>query len=186
MKILLINNGTKHLGKLKDLLYPNELDIYPLISKYPNVNNYNLVVLSGGGLFSIMSAPEVFREEVNLIKSSAKPIIGICEGCEAIAYAFGAKLELSYRKTKGVRKIIPLINDSVIAGFDQIEVYEAHYWAITTLGKNLTGLAKSRSGYEIIKHKKRPIYGLQFHPEMLTNEATGDDIFRKIVSNITN
>jgi gamma-glutamyl-gamma-aminobutyrate hydrolase PuuD len=68
----------------------------------------------------------------------------------------------------------------------KIKVFEAHHWAITDLGKYLKGLAKSRTGYEIIKHKTKNIFGLQFHPEMLDNESAGDEIFRRIISKLFN
>ncbi len=184
MKTLLIDNGTKHLGKLKELLYSNEFDIYSLISKYPDSSNYDLVILSGGSQFSVTSAPEIFRQEIQLIKSSKTPIIGICEGCEAIAYAFDAKLEYQERKSKGLRKVVPINNNSLFGDLEYVEAYEAHHWAITDLGKDLIGLAKSRTGFEVIKHKQKLIYGLQFHPEMLKNEAHGDEIFKRIIGRI--
>jgi GMP synthase (glutamine-hydrolysing) len=183
MKILIIDNGAKHLGKLKDLLRENEIEIYPLFSKYPRAENYDLVILSGGGQLSIVTNPEIFTEEINLIKKCKVPIIGICEGCEIIAYAFGSRLEFNKPKNKGVKKI-EMVNHDFVNIIGPIEVYEAHFWAIKETGEYLTGIAKSERGWEIIKHKDRCIYGLQFHPEMFVDKTQGDEIFKKIVNNL--
>jgi GMP synthase (glutamine-hydrolysing) len=181
MKILLIDNGTRHLGKLKDLLTGNEIDIHPLFQKYPPPENYDLIILSGGSQIAINSAPEVFKEEISLIKTSQTPIIGICEGCEIIAFAFGSKLEPGERKVKGV-KIIKTVNKDLLNVDIPLKVYESHFWTIKDLGKDVVGIAKSQSGWEVLKHKTKPIYGMQFHPEMFVDKTFGDEVFRKILS----
>jgi len=180
MKILLIDNGTKHLKRLIRLLSGNEIEIVPLFSDYPNLKTYDLVVLSGGSMFSIVTNPEAFSQEINLIKSSNKPIIGICQGCEIIAYALGSKLVLINPKARGVKNI-EFVKNPYLNFTDPIKVYEAHHWAVKKLGKDLIGIAKSKSGYEIIKSKSHEIWGLQFHPEMLLDKTVGDEIFTKVV-----
>lgn len=184
MKVLIIDNGTKHLGRLKDLLTGNKLEVLPLFQKYPPSENYDLIILSGGSQLAIVTAPEVFKEEINLIKNSQKPIIGICEGCEIIAHTFGSKLEFNEAKAKGIKRI-EIVDKNFIKLNSPIEVYEAHQWAIKELGKELLGIAKSGYGWEIIKHKDKPIYGFQFHPEMLVNETLGNEIFNQTVDQIT-
>lgn len=182
MKVLLINNGTKHLGKLKELLAVNEIDTYSYSSKFPPLAIYNLIILSGGSQLALLNAPEVFKEEIDLIKNTDKPIIGICEGCQLIAYSFGSTLEFVENKVKGIKQI-EIINEdhNLFNSLESLSVYEAHHWAIKKLGKDLTALAKSKYGFEIIKHKDKNIYGLQFHPEMLVNKTKGDELFKKII-----
>jgi len=182
MKTLIIDNGTRHLGKLKELLFGQELEIMPLFRKYP-VSGFDLLILSGGSQYSIASAPEIFSEEEKLIKSSQIPMVGICEGCEMIAYAFGSKLE-HVKSIKGLKKIELLYDDPLFKGFENIKVYESHRWSVTKLGKDLIGIAKSNTGYEIIKHKNKMIYGLQFHPEMFADKTLGNEIFTNIFSKI--
>ena len=183
MKVLIIDNGTKHLRRLKDLLAGNELKIHPLFQKYPLSENYDLIVLSGGSRIAIVNAPEIFKEEINLVKYSTKPIIGICEGCEMIAYTFGSKLEFNESRAKGIKRI-EIVEKGYFDFKVPIEVYEAHQWVIKELGKDLVGIAKSAYGWEIIKHKIKPIYGFQFHPEMLIDSTLGNEIFEQIVDKV--
>lgn len=185
MKVLLIDNGTKHLGKLKKLLDGNEIDTFSYMSKFPPVEGYNLIILSGGSQLALLNAPEVFKEEIYLIKNAEIPIIGICEGCQLIAYSFGSTLEFVENKIKGIKQIEILDKDrKLFNNQDDFDVYEAHHWAIKILGKHLIALAKSKYGFEVIKHKDKNIYGLQFHPEMLVDKTQGDELFRNILLSI--
>jgi GMP synthase-like glutamine amidotransferase len=184
MEILIIDNKTKHLRNLKKLLSTNHLTILPFFSSYPNPNMFDLIVLSGGSLYAVMENPEKFVNEYRLIKESETPIIGICEGCEIIAYTFGSSLTPFKPTEKGIRQI-EILEKSIFSEDTKVEVYEAHHWAITDLGRELTGLARSIHGWEIIKHKSKQIVGFQFHPEMMTNKLLGDDIFRKFVNTMT-
>lgn len=181
MKVLIIDNGTKHLINLKRLLSIYDVTILPFSDNYLNPDQYGLIILSGGSSFAIAQNPEKFTNEMNLIKNSNIPIIGICEGCEIIAYTYGSKLESFEPKSKGIKEI-EIIDKSQLNFPSPIKVYEAHHWAIIKLGRKLLGIAKSVTGFEIIKHEEKPIYGLQFHPEMFVDETLGDEIFNKLIT----
>ncbi len=185
MKTLIIDNGTKHLQALKNLLSKNVLTIIKSSEDLPTPSDFNLIILSGSSKFAVKENPEKFVEEIKLVKNSNIPIIGICAGCEIVAYTYNSQLESFKPKEKGIKEI-KIVNSNYFKVNKPIKVYEAHHWAIKKLGKDLTGIAKSKHGWEIIKVKDRNVYGLQFHPEMLTDMLLGDEIFRKITKLITN
>src|SRR6185369_7629825 len=172
MKILLIDNGTKHLGKLKELLIGNDIDVCKLFSKYPPHEQYDLIVLSGGSQISVSAAPEIFKQEIDLIKNTKTPIIGICQGCEIVAHTFNSELAYLEHRTKRIKKIELLSN--LFGLSQQIDVYEAHHFAIKKLGDELVELAKSNDGIEIFRHNNKQILGMQFHPEMFVDRTLGD------------
>ena len=180
MKILLIDNGTKLLKKLEVLIPGVEV-----VKKFGNINpwdtdEYDLIVLSGSVGFSVLYNHNKFQKEINLIKSSTKPIIGMCFGCELVAYAFGGELkELSYRD-KGIREIH--IIDRKLFKKKTIKVYEGHRWVVSKLPPHFKVIAKSDEGIEAIKHETLPIYGFQFHPENFVDEAEGDELFLQLLS----
>lgn len=180
MNILLFDNGTKYLSKLNDLL-----ENFGKVSITDNVNDLfskqsDTVVLSGGHKKYITEHPEAYQKEIEFIKNSNKPVLGVCLGAEIIAYSFGAKLELLSHNQNGLIKINILTKDIIFNEIKDFEVYENHKLTITSLSPNLVGLAKSQDGFEVIKHVNKPIYGLQFHPEMFEDKTCGDEIFKNI------
>ncbi|KKR79369.1 MAG: hypothetical protein UU24_C0010G0013 [Candidatus Nomurabacteria bacterium GW2011_GWA2_40_9] len=69
------------------------------------------------------------------------------------------------------------------AGFDikkGILIYKSHRFCIEHISDNIEILATSEHGIEVIKHKNKPIYGLQFHPEMFVDKTDDKKIFLKI------
>ena len=92
-------------------------------------------------------------------------------------YTFGAKLSTLADKQKGLVEVEVISNDGIFGETKHFMAYENHTIAIKTLSEELQGLAKSETGYEVIKHKTKPIYGFQFHPEIFQDVAYGDEIF---------
>lgn len=180
MKVLIIDNGTIHLENLKKLLSGNSLTVLKFFSGYPSPSSFDLIVLSGGSTYEVAEHPEKFKKEIDLVKNSPVPVVGVCEGCEIIAYGYGSELYEFGPKEKGI-KSIKFLDNNLLDTNGNVDVFEAHHWAIKKLGPDLTGIAKSEHGWEMIKVKDKDIYGFQFHPEMLTDKLIGDDIFRKVI-----
>lgn len=185
MKILIINNGTKHLTALKNMLKRNSLKVEEFNQIHPPIEGFDLVILSGSSWYSVEESPEKYAKEVLIIKEYKTPIIGICLGCELIAYVFRATLEKLPEREHGIIKI-KMTDNEFNAKDNTFSAYEAHEWAIKKIPNNLTAYAKSKDGFEIIKVKNENIWGLQFHPEMLRGTIKGYDIFSQIVSKIQN
>lgn len=183
MKILLIDNGTRLLRDLQELIPGHEIT-----KKWSDVSasdalSYDLVVLSGSNANVVWNHAD-FEAEMALIRECKKPIIGICFGCELIAYTFGGTLKELTRPHEGVRQIEVI--DPSFSDAHKIQVYEHHRWIIENMPEDFTILAKSEDGPEIIKHKTLPIYGLQFHPEHSINEATAMNVFTGLIKQLGN
>jgi len=178
MDILIIDNQTRYLEELKQLVRRENVQIVnPKKIDLLDINKFNLVILSGGHKFSVMNNEEKYAEEIKLIKTSRIPILGICLGFQLVARAFGGKLERLQIKRKGIIEIKILKKEPIFRGLLSFAVHEAHRWALRELPDDLVGLAKSKDGFEVIRHKDRMIYGFQFHPEMFIDKTCGDEIF---------
>lgn len=176
MKILLVDNGTKYLAFLEKFAADNGannvLTLRPAQLEAEAWKNFDLTVLSGGNRFPVLGHEDYYHSEIELIKSTGKPLLGICLGCELIAHAFGCKLEkLANAEEHNWVRLEPLRTDPVISDLTQTKVYESHKWTISDLGPEIEALATSKDGYEIIRHRSRPIYGFQFHPELEPDRA---------------
>lgn len=178
MKVLLVDNGSNFVNKLKELIPGSEVTEKFNDFKSSDSDGYDLTILSGGGKHNILFEENSFLEETKLVKSG-KPIIGICFGCELIAQAFGGVLIELPEEEKGVFEIEILDKN---LGQGNIKVYESHRWAISKMPEEFEILARSERGPEIIKHKNLPIYGLQFHPENMIDKTEGDELFLRLLS----
>jgi len=188
MKILIIDNGTHHLLKIKELLLGSEVTICPYFSISANdCKTYDILILSGGAIHPVVGNEKLFKNELDFIRTIDKPIIGICLGFQLIAYAFGANLQKLNKKEKGIVTINWLDQRSnIFKDFanKSIKVYESHKWVAQSLSNSLIGLAKSNNGYEVIKHRTKPIYGFQFHPELFVDQTYGRAIFERVFKKI--
>ncbi len=180
MKILLVDNGTTLLSKLEKLIPEKEVVVRVDDLNREMSDDFDLVILSGSSKYSVMEDVEKFVQEIDLIKNTQKPLIGICFGFELIVKAFGGSLKRLEVKDKGIQEIEIL--DKKLSDKPVVSVYESHRWEIEKLPGIFNVLARSKTGPEIIKHKNLPIYGFQFHPENFVDETDGDEVFTRVFS----
>ncbi|MEI6326859.1 MAG: gamma-glutamyl-gamma-aminobutyrate hydrolase family protein [Candidatus Roizmanbacteria bacterium] len=188
MKILVVNNGTRTLNELVDLLSPHQVDVVSYSDIDVNtVEKYKAIILTGGHEFSVFGHEKLIEKEIYLIRNSKKPIFGICLGFEIIAYAFGSKLEILKNKEQGTTHINVVVPSEIFSNTNTFGAYESHRWILKEMGSDLLALAISKSGIEAIKHKHLPIYGVQFHPEKSVNKESKSNAllnFLELVENM--
>ncbi len=180
MKVLLIDNESTLLEKLKKLIPGSEI-----IKKWNDLSdeeneNYDFLILSGSTHSAVWEEKE-FLNEMRLIRKASAPIIGICFGCELIARSFGGTLKELTEKEKGITTMRVTIPDPIFSQRMSFDAYMNHRWAIDTIPDGFTVLAESPCGPAVIQHKTLPIIGLQFHPEHLSDKTFGDEIFFNVL-----
>lgn len=111
---------------------------------------------------------------VEVIKEmhSAVPILGICLGHQAIFEAFGGTVSYAATLMHGKSSEVSVdAKSSIFAGlppFIQVGRYHSLAGIKETLPNALEVIAKSDDGEIMaIRHKKYPVFGLQFHPESI-------------------
>ena len=183
-KILIIDNNTLHLKKLEKLL-PFEATLLSWKeASIEKTKDVDIIILTGGShIPSIMGHEDIFAQELEIIRTTQVPIIGICFGCELIARALGATLKRLPERRSSIIEIITTDDQKILFEKpEKISVYEGHTWAIETLPPGTFAiLAKSDDGPEIIKHRTLPLWGLQFHPENKIKETAGAEVFLRIL-----
>ncbi len=186
MKTLLIDNGTHYKQKIIHLLENFDVTVVErrdLRAWVERANEFDLIVLSGAnnGSPSVKRNSHRYDKELEIIRSANVPIIGICFGAQLIAYEYGARLSLLPEKVKGVVGIFGVAKNPFNIRYHGEKVFASHRWRITDLPPELIGLAASNDGIEIFKHRQKPLYGLQFHPERRAQRNNGARIFHQIV-----
>lgn len=97
------------------------------------------------------------------------PTMGICLGYEIIAVAYLGrikKMEKYQQKLQSVKITKP--DDPIFQGLisDEVMLRKQHQYQVRKLPENFIKLAESDTcDIEIIRHKDKPIYGFQSHPE---------------------
>ena len=187
MGLLLIDNHSKHVSELLSKFNDVKVVDWDNLDKFnfKSLNDFDGIVLSGGTLPSIWVHREhnnKFVKEVELIKKSNKPILGICFGFQLICFAFGEDVIKMKAHRSGIISIKKDKKDVLLKSIpSEFKAFESHKWAVKEVNY-LEKLAHSKDGISIIKHPTKIIYGLQFHPEVFVNGGYGE----KILNNFLN
>ncbi len=139
------------------------------------------LVLSGG-------APRISDENLTLGKTDEYlekldiPILGICVGAQYIARFYGGKTGSAENPEYGKTEVIVKNRNELFKDIpDKFVAWESHNDEITELSDDLELLATSdHCPVQAFKHKKKKIYGLQFHPEVEHTEY-GGEIFKNFL-----
>jgi anthranilate synthase component 2 len=170
MKVLFVNNKDSFVWNLVDYVSIFEPDTIVVPNTIPlkevrEINPGAVVISPGPGH---PANPKDIGSCLDIIRESSVPLLGICLGHQAIGVAFGGEVSHSlsgpvhgktsqiYHKNNGIYEGLP---NPVVGG-------RYHSLAITKLPKELEVTAKTKDGIIMgVRHKQRPIFGLQFHPE---------------------
>lgn len=184
MNLLLVDNGTKHLQLFGQLLTDDVINVIkPRQLSEASFGEIDAVILSGSSVNSVIGHEDLYQEELNLVESAPVPIVGICLGFELIARVYDAKISRLPVKIEGYLPIKAVDGHSFLNGRSNFLVFEGHRWVVNGLSPELDGLARSETGWEIVKHKEKPVYGVQFHPEVAEEgRDDGRKIFREIIN----
>jgi anthranilate synthase component 2 len=170
MKILFVNNKDSFVWNLVDyvsifepdtVVVPNTISLEEVKELSPDV----IVISPGPGH---PANPGDIGNCLDIIRKSRVPLLGVCLGNQAIAVAFGGvvshspsgplhgKTSLVYHDGSGIFKGIP---NPLVGG-------RYHSLAIEKWPEELEIIARTENGIIMgVKHRRRPIFGLQFHPE---------------------
>jgi len=141
------------------------------------------IILSGGPA-SIYEddAPAPRPEVLDLLRDGSPPVLGICYGMNVLNLAFGGGADRAAHKEFGPADVrITRMDPLLSIGGRSTRVWMSHGDRLTHLGADLEPLASSdSSAYAAFRHRERPVYGLQFHPEV-THSIDGREILRNFV-----
>lgn len=129
---------------------------------------YDGVVLSGShAMLSRETTAAKFSREIEAVKTTTTPLLGICFGHQLLGIAFGSKVARTDALTERYTDTEVLAIDPLFDGLPRrISVYESHYEAVDRIPRDFKLLARSRTcAIDAIRHFRLPIYGIQFHPE---------------------
>jgi len=101
----------------------------------------------------------------DFVLASAKPVLGICYGMQALTVALGGQVDPSSEREYGYAEIESLLSNPLISSLST--VWMSHGDRITRMPEGFVALARSgNSPYAAMGDFERNYYGVQFHPEV--------------------
>lgn len=166
MKILVVNNHGQynhriyrslHYLKIPSQIIPNSTALEKIEEKDP------AGIILGGG-------PSLDRSgnSAQYVTQLDYPILGICLGHQIMAKAYGAEVGAAGIESYAKIEIKILKENDIFKGLGpSMEVWASHKDEVRTLPEEFEVLATSAiCDIEAMKHHARPLYGIQFHPEV--------------------
>jgi len=109
----------------------------------------------------------------DLLRDCDLPVLGVCLGHQAIAYAAGAVIEPSPHPRHGHLSLVKHEGDELFAGLPA-EFTAVRYHSLCVaepLPETLTAIARAEDGVIMaVRHRELPRWGVQFHPESIASE----------------
>jgi GMP synthase (glutamine-hydrolysing) len=116
------------------------------------------------------------------------PVLGICYGMQLMCHALGGRVESHPVREFGRARctLIPTKEaDDLFTGVSrETHVWMSHGDQVMTVSDQFVPLARTETcEHAAVKHRSRPLYGLQFHPEV-THTPDGKTILANFLTNV--
>ena len=163
--VIKINNKKFHyfefIKPIEDILIKNNIEFLSVAYKELNeklIESAKKIIISGTSL-----KDNEFLEDIDnfkWIKKFEKPILGICGGMHILGLIYDGKLKK--QQEIGLNEIT--FSEEFLGFNNKVEVYDLHNYYV--LSEEFKIYANSKKCPQAIKHKKKPYYGVLFHPEV--------------------
>jgi GMP synthase (glutamine-hydrolysing) len=186
-KIVVIDFGSQYTKLIARRI--RESGVYSIILPYDVTLNEIVqsapkgIILSGGP-YSIYKkdAPNVDNKifEMNI------PILGICYGMQVVVNYFGGMVKEGLKREYGKSELALIDSDVLFKGINRnsFTVWMSYGDSIQELPENFEVIGKSREAkFAAIKHVQRPIYAIQFHPEV-SHTKFGKKILHNFITKV--
>lgn len=180
-KVLVLDFGSQYTQliarKVRELGIFSEIVPFNISLSRIKKENPGAIILSGG-------PSSVYSEKAPLIPEGifflGIPVLGICYGLQLMAHVLGGKVASSTKREYGFASLAVKDRKGLLAGIrESSQVWMSHGDKINRIpeGFVVTGLT-SNSKAAVIENRKKRIFGVQFHPEVVHTKQG-----KKILSN---
>jgi GMP synthase (glutamine-hydrolysing) len=192
-KILILDFGSQYTQviarRIRECQVYSQIIAFSTPAKKIRESGARGLILSGGpasvyGKGAPHPDPEIFKLGI--------PILGICYGMQLMGHQLGGKVENSQRrefgpallKVKAERRKTGETADLFYGLPEVLDIWNSHGDKLTKLPKGFVSVAETdNSPYAAIADRKRHLYGLQFHPEVV-HTPRGKEILQNFVYQI--
>ena len=183
MRVYVVDNGSQWTHREGRVLRYLGVDtkIVPNTTPFSDLKDLDGLILSGG-------APNVASDSGRMgnngeyLDKADYPILGVCAGMQFLSEHFGGELGPGTTPEFGKVELKVLSHDDLFKNLpSEFNVWASHNDEVKTIPEGFEVTATSTScPIEAIRCKTRPIFGVQFHPEV-ENTENGPEIFRNFL-----
>ena len=193
-KILILDFGSQYTQLIARRI--REAGVYCEIWDYDVSEDDFTAFAPQGIVFS--GSPESVNTAVSprppaFLYESGLPILGICYGMQTMAEEFGGRVEASDKSEFGFAQV-NVVSDSALldgiedrrldSGVSQLDVWMSHGDKVTAVPPDFEIIAATDSApISAMRHRDKPFFGLQFHPEV-THSLQGIRIIERFALEI--
>jgi anthranilate/para-aminobenzoate synthase component II len=184
MKLLVVNYGTAHLDRLREICEKHQLTVADGAGFSGLVDNaLDGVVVIGDAIGESGPWTDSRQAMVGLMQAGDMPVFGMGAGFTVVCAAMGADMTELAELDEGAPKIIPT-EDGVKAyqGSDPILVKATERWCLDELPRGIATLARSESGIEAVRSKSKPLFAMQQLPDDFTYSSDGKLVIQNFLS----
>ena len=157
--------------------------------------NPSHIILSGQSHPWERYTPASLAGVFSVIREASQPILGVCGGHQQMALAFGAPVGLmgrvepgdGYEGAKRERGFFEVETNrqGILRDLpNKITVWHSHFDEVKDLPRGFEATASNQTcSIQAMQHKERPVFGVQFHPELF-DDAHPDG--RQVLENFLN
>lgn len=170
-RILLVNNAepgiTEFAKPIEKII--EEFGSNSVFIEYVDCINFNFEELDGAILTGSPQGDDIVEHHLpyfQWIKNFEKPTLGICAGHHISGFIYGSKILRNKEPESGDFEVEIIKSDLIFDGLPKFfKVKQMHNDSIT-LPADFVLLATSKTcKNQMMKHKQKPLYTCQFHPE---------------------
>ena len=141
-----------------------------------------LGIIISGGPASVLEAgcPDIDPA----ILALGVPVLGICYGHQLLAHHLGGKVEKGERGEYGIAQLTVTASDPLLSGIERSRIWMSHFDTVSEVpvGFHVIGSSET-SGVAAMSDRKRRLFGIQFHPEVVHTQV-GRQILENFVFSI--
>jgi GMP synthase (glutamine-hydrolysing) len=145
-------------------------EIFPGTAPPSELASFSALILSGGP--ASVYDPKAIQIDPGIL-DLGRPVLAICYGMQFVARALGGIIQRGQRGEYGVEELSVADASDLFQGVgDRSSVLMSHFDVVANPGPAFDVIATTTNCLGAIRHKQRPIFGVQFHPEVdLTSEG---------------